>query len=58
MATLCSGVTEYECDDTTGGKRLVQTSGDVLLAACTIPLAQLLARHAGETPATRRPTHL
>lgn len=47
---LCSGVTEYECDDTTGGKRLVQMGGDVLLGTCTIPLSQLLARHSGEKP--------
>ncbi|XP_076468573.1 C2 domain-containing protein 3-like isoform X2 [Babylonia areolata] len=41
------GVVEYECDDRTGGKRLVQTSGDVLLGTCTIPLAHLLIRQAG-----------
>ncbi|KAK7097644.1 C2 domain-containing protein 3-like [Littorina saxatilis] len=44
---MISGVTEYECDDRTGGKRLVPTSGDVLLGTCTVPLTQLLARHGG-----------
>ena len=50
LPIFCSGVTEYECDNTMGGKRLVQTCGDVLLGTCIIPLAQLLARHAGKEP--------
>ncbi|KAK7503764.1 hypothetical protein BaRGS_00004887, partial [Batillaria attramentaria] len=44
---LFPGDSELECDEVTGGKRLVQKTGDVLLGTCVVPLAAMLSRQSG-----------